>query len=110
MAGHLGVDDRGMLDVAAGAVVPASRRHCGDQDYLAGQDVLQAFLDECCAVGAKYDDTIDHIWRGWKDWASESGEYVGTKRKLGERLEDKGFRRSRATGGRRKYMGICCMR
>ena len=36
------------------------------KDYLLGQDVLQAFLNECCAVGPKYDDTIDHIWRGWK--------------------------------------------
>ena len=56
--------------------------------------------------GLAFLDKITHQ----RYWALESGEYVGTKRKLGERLEDKGFRRSRATGGARKYMGICCMR
>ena len=80
------------------------------KDYLTSQDVLQAFIDECCACGPQHDDTVEHIWKGWKDWAMAAGEYVGTKRKLGERLEDKGFARTKGAKGVRKHLGIHCLR
>jgi putative DNA primase/helicase len=79
------------------------------KDYLTSQDVLQSFLEDCCVRGPQYDDSIQHIWAGWKAWAIEGGEYVGTKQKLADRLEDKGYRRAKV-GGVRKHLGIWCMR
>jgi P4 family phage/plasmid primase-like protien len=81
------------------------------ESYLQAQDDLQRFLDECCAVAKNESDSIEHIWDGWTDWAEDCGEYVGTKRRLGERLEDeKGFERIRGTGGVRTYKGLRCLR
>jgi putative DNA primase/helicase len=79
------------------------------KNYLASQDVLQAFIEDCCARGPKYDDSIAHIWAGWKAWASEGGEYIGTKQKLGDRLEDKGYPRAKRRGVR-GHLGIWCIR
>jgi putative DNA primase/helicase len=88
---------------------PKAVREATDS-YLSAEDVLQAFIVDCCTCGPKYDDTLAHLWAGWKDWAIEAGEYVGTKRKFSDRLEDKGFRRSRGTAGSRKHIGIWCVR
>jgi putative DNA primase/helicase len=88
---------------------PKAVREATDS-YLSAEDVLQAFIADCCTCGPKYDDTLAHLWAGWKDWAIEAGEYVGTKRKFSDRLEDKGFRRSRGTAGSRKHIGIWCVR
>jgi len=80
------------------------------ETYLQSQDDLQRFLDECCAVAKNERDSIEHIWDGWTDWANDCGEFVGSKRRLGDRLEDKDFERVKGTRGVREYLGLRCMR
>ena len=76
------------------------------EEYLEAEDVLKAFVDECCETAKDRLDTINNLWNGWKVWAEQSGEYVGSKRKLGDKLEDKGFPRDKGTKGRRIHRGI----
>ena len=73
--------------------------------YLQAEDVMQTWLDECCECGPNFEDTIANLWAGWKAWAEKTGEFVGGKRKLGERLDDKGFKRRRTEWGR-NYIGL----
>ena len=61
------------------------------EDYLSGQDDLQRFIDETCVTSATELDTIAHLWDGWTDWAEDNREFVGTQRRFGDRLKDKGF-------------------
>jgi putative DNA primase/helicase len=56
--------------------------------YMVAQDVLQAFLDECCVVDKSEHDTITHIYDGYVDWAEACHEFIWTKRDLVERLEN----------------------
>jgi len=83
----------------APAVVAATR------NYLSSQDALQMFIDEQCEVGPQYSDTSKNLWTGWKAWAEAAGEYVGTQRAFGDKLEDKGFLRER-TKTARGYLGV----
>src|SRR5262249_13899694 len=76
------------------------------EEYLEDEDALKAFIDENCETGKDRFDSIDNLWKGWKVWAEQSGEYVGSKRKFGQKLADKGFRRTKGTKGRRNYLGI----
>ena len=79
--------------------------------YLEEQDNLAAFLDECCVVAKKESDTIEHLWDGWRDWAEDCGEFVGSKRRLCERLEERGFTPHREGKDRtRGYRGLRCIR
>jgi putative DNA primase/helicase len=73
--------------------------------YLRAEDVLQTWLDECCECDLKFDDTVANLWAGWKAWAEKAGEYIGSKRKFGHRLEDKGYVRKSGTHGR-SYVGL----
>jgi putative DNA primase/helicase len=75
------------------------------KDYLTSQDAVQSFIDECCECGPNASDTISNLWGGWKGWAQAAGEYIGSKRKLGEWLESKGFSRTRDMRSRR-HQGI----
>ena len=73
--------------------------------YLQAEDVMQTWLDDCCECGPNFEDTITNLWAGWKAWAEKTGEFVGSKRKFGERLDDKEFRRNR-TNRARNYIGL----
>jgi putative DNA primase/helicase len=80
-------------------------------DYLSGQDDLQRFIDDACVVGANESDTIAHLWDGWVDWAEDNREFVGSQRRFGDRLEDKGYERDREGIARtRIHRGIRCIR
>ena len=46
-------------------------------------------------TGANESDTSAHLWDGWTDWAEDHHEFVGTQRRFGDRLEDKGYKRDR---------------
>jgi putative DNA primase/helicase len=79
--------------------------------YLEAEDDLQTFIDECCVTAKNEYDTFAHLWDGWKDWAEDSGEYVGSKKRFGERLRERGFEAFRdSTGDTRSYKGLRCIR
>jgi putative DNA primase/helicase len=76
------------------------------ENYLEAEDALRAWIEECCETGPNESDSTTNLWVGWKSWAEAAGEYVGNKRKFGQKLEDKGFSRIKGTGGQRRYLGI----
>jgi putative DNA primase/helicase len=90
---------------------PAKVVTAATDSYLTGQDDLQAFIDQCCVVAANESDSIEHLWDGWTDWAEDHHEFVGTQRRFGDRLEDKGYKRDREGAARtRIHRGIRCIR
>jgi putative DNA primase/helicase len=79
--------------------------------YLTGQDDLQQFIDDACVLGANESDSSEHLWDGWTDWAEDRHEFVGTQRRFGDRLEEKGYPRDREGIARtRIHRGIRCIR
>ena len=72
---------------------------------------MAAFLDECCVVAKAEHDTIGHLWDGWRDWAEDCCEFVGSKRRFSDRLEERGFIPFREGRRRdRSYRGLRCIR
>ena len=81
------------------------------KSYVESQDDLQAFIDQCCVVSAKEWDTVEHIWDGWLDWAQDCNEFIGSKRRLGDRLVEKGYERTSGGADKtRMFKGIRCIR
>jgi putative DNA primase/helicase len=89
---------------------PAAVTNATDS-YLTGQDDLVRFIDDACVVGPNETDSIEHLWDGWTDWAEDKHEFVGSQRRFGDRLEDKGYKRDRDGINRtRIHRGIRCVR
>lgn len=71
--------------------------------YLQSEDVLGEWLAEAGCKGAWSE--IGLLFENWRAWCERSGEYVGTKRKLSERLEARGFV-AKKQRGKRGFFGL----
>ena len=69
-------------------------------EYLGAEDSLQQWLDECCEVGLGGFTSSKALFVSWSEWAEQSGEFVGTMKRLMAKLENRGVRIGQ------KYQGI----
>ena len=83
---------------------PAAVVDATDQ-YLETQDSLAAWIEDCCEVGPNVWELPTVLFASWREWADKAGEYVGTQRVFGDRLEAAGFPRAK-TNGVRQHRGL----
>ena len=74
--------------------------------YLEAEDVISAWIEERCELDANSWEPSATLFPSWKKWAELSGEFVGSQKQFGEKLETKGIIPARKHGGRRGYSGI----
>jgi putative DNA primase/helicase len=65
--------------------------------YKAEQDVLAAFIEECCVVKPNAWVTFKELYAAYAAWAEESGERAESKRRFGARLAERGFEPNKGT-------------
>jgi putative DNA primase/helicase len=70
---------------------PRAVREATD-DYLAAEDTLARWVEEECAVDTSYFETIAALFASWKAWTEAAGEFTGSKKRLSQKLSDRGFR------------------
>src|SRR5262249_55341468 len=58
--------------------------------YLESQDVLGEWLAEWCELAPGYWGGIQELFDKWRPWAEARGEWVGSKNKFSQKLEDRG--------------------
>lgn len=75
-------------------------------DYMASEDVFSHWLEECCDVGTNRSDRFNELWKSWQDWAKRAEEHIGSKKKFGQTLQDRGFTPSKDGAGSRTYLGL----
>jgi putative DNA primase/helicase len=63
------------------------------QAYLAAEDALAQWLDECCCLGDGYVERSTVLFANWKAWAESAAEYVESQKRFSQILEDRGFHR-----------------
>jgi putative DNA primase/helicase len=79
-------------------------------EYLEAEDSIAAWLAERCEINNPQRpwESSDKLYASWKSWAEASGEYVGTQKRLSEKLESRGIEKKRLPGkGTRGFRGIC---
>ncbi len=69
--------------------------------YLQSEDVLAEWLAEAECAEAWSETAL--LFENWRAWCERAGEYAGTKRKLSERLEARGFVAKKQRGKRGFY-------
>jgi putative DNA primase/helicase len=65
---------------------PPSRVLAATEDYLSSADAIATWVGECCVFGPNAVLTKAKAFESWKAWAEASGEFVGNKRRLCERI------------------------
>jgi putative DNA primase/helicase len=80
------------------------------QSYREEQDLLAAFLEECCLVGELYRVTASDLYDAYKKWAVEAGEISKSQRYFSQAMAERGYRtddKERDPGTDRKiYKGM----
>lgn len=76
----------------------------GTSEYKSSQDILGSFLDEVCDIGPSYVVQASDIYRAYKKWTDENGEYCVSQRVFGASITERGFVKHRNNGV--WYIGI----
>jgi putative DNA primase/helicase len=75
--------------------------------YRAEMDVLAAFMADCCQRGGDEEEFAGELWGAWKRWCEETGEQVGTQKRFGGQLAERGFLNHRDSRiGRKVWSGV----
>ncbi len=60
-------------------------------EYLEQQDNLGAWLDECCELTAAFSARRGDLYKSYKEWAEDAGEYALPQKRWIAAMEHKGF-------------------
>jgi putative DNA primase/helicase len=85
----------GCLEWQRGGLRPPETVLAATASYLAAEDAFELWRDECTTVDVKAWESSADLWASWKGWADRSGELVGTQKRFGQTLEDRGFAAAR---------------
>jgi phage/plasmid-associated DNA primase len=70
-------------------------------------DVLAAFLADCCLRDEDEEAFAGELWGAWKRWCEETGEKVGTQKRFGGQLAERGLLNHRdSRTGRKVWSGV----
>jgi putative DNA primase/helicase len=76
-------------------------------DYLAGEDAVGTWIDECCLSGVNNWATAAALFESWKGWAESAGERIGSRKGFSQTLLDRGLMAKRQGGtGKAGFCGI----
>jgi putative DNA primase/helicase len=96
--GCLGWQERGLAPPEAVTAATAA--------YLDAQDAVAAWMDEACYRRPDAWASRTQLFNGWVKWATAAGEHVGTRSRLIDALENRGFEPQRRHGGERGFRGL----
>ncbi len=77
---------------------PPKAVNSATQGYRVSQDVLQAFLDECCVTSPTAKIKAGELYDAYKGWCERSGEHPENQRQFGEAMTEHHFDRKVSNG------------
>jgi len=75
-------------------------------EYRGEEDIIGAFLEECCVLGAQRLVPNRRLRPAYENWCKENGHQPASNTKLGRSLEARGFRSERRGGLGRVRIGL----
>lgn len=77
------------------------------EGYMETEDALGQWLLECCDQKASSYTLASVLFKNWRIWAENNGEWPGGTKSFSQSLEDRGFKRKKQSGtGQRGFIGI----
>jgi len=90
---------RGCLDWQREGLRAPEAVKAATANYQQEQDVLAAWLADCCIVKRTADAKAADLYGSYADWCAQSGEHPEPQRRWGMRLTERGFQRQRRMVG-----------
>lgn len=81
----------GCLDWQRGGLREPDKVRAATAAYREEQDVLAAFLADCCIDGPSYQVTATDLYGAYKTWCEETGVKPESQRRLAPRLRERGY-------------------
>lgn len=84
-------------------LAPPEKVQKATAEYRNEQDILAAFLADCCVFVSESLLPVKMLYLAYVEWCNETGEkYPTTQSKFGKRLKERGVRQERITSGGNK--------
>jgi putative DNA primase/helicase len=89
-------------------LAPPSAVRAATEDYLADEDAIGRFLDECCETGESLQRSeVQDLFASWRAWCEQTNEFAGNIKRFSQNVESRGFRRDKDPKSRRScFYGI----
>jgi P4 family phage/plasmid primase-like protien len=76
------------------------------QGYKEEMDTLGNFIKENCIILPSAKCTVSELYKRYSEWCEDNGEYVLSRTKFNRKIEERGFKKERSTGGNYYFFGI----
>jgi P4 family phage/plasmid primase-like protien len=86
-------------------LAPPSAVTAATDDYLAEEDAIARWIDECCQTGKYLWGIGAALWGSWKTWSERNNEWTGTRKSFAQSLKERGFEPAKSQEVR-GYAGI----
>lgn len=90
----------GCVDWARFGLMPPALVSETTNEYFSTQDSLACWIADRCEVNPNLRDVPAKLFSSWKNWAEAAGEYIGSQRVFGDRLDAAGYVRRKSHGTR----------
>ena len=97
---------QGCLNWRRIGLAPPSVIRVATEAYLAGEDSLTQWLDECCAQDRIYTERVTRLFASWKSWAEAAREPPGSQKRFSQALASRGFERGRSSENLAVFLGL----
>jgi putative DNA primase/helicase len=97
---------RGCLEWQRRGLDPPPSVREATKAYLEAEDALAQWIEASCVQRPNAVETVENLFRSWKDWAESAEEFVGSQKRFSQNLADRGFKHKRLSGGKRAFQGI----
>jgi putative DNA primase/helicase len=65
------------------------------EDYLAAEDLLGGWIDECCLTGPSFSSPVAALYGNFCSWCTKNGEIACTLKRFSQSLEARAFTKAR---------------
>jgi P4 family phage/plasmid primase-like protien len=76
------------------------------QSYKDEMDTLGNFIKEHCVIVPSAKCVVSELYKRYSEWCEDNGEYALSRTKFNRKIEERGFKKERSTGGNYFFFGI----
>ena len=64
---------------------------CATDEYLAEEDSIARWIEECCNTGEHFWGIGAQLWTSWKAWTEANNEWTGSRKDFAQSLKERGY-------------------
>jgi P4 family phage/plasmid primase-like protien len=99
---------QGCLEWQRDGLTPPDAVRLATDEYFHAEDAIGRWLEECCERNPQRRETSSALFKAWRRWCEENGEFDGSTKNFSTSLSNRGFTPFRS-GKARGYRGLALL-